>query len=188
MTEPFDPKLSALYQRTPKDEPSEASDALVTQLAHDAVKQQRKHLWGAQWAVAATLVLAVGLSWQVWQQQAAIEVDSVVFDAPVEKKSKRQEKPAYSLQGSSPQADFAPAPPVLKQAREQSLEIYHAEQMRKRSQKALVDVPCGQSGLRFDTDPEKWRLEIALLQKQGDKVQAECLISAFEQRFGQWEK
>ncbi len=64
-----DPDLSALYRRTPRHEPGAASDHLIRAAAHAAVSKTRRqrHLI-APWAVAATLVLSIGIGWQVFHE------------------------------------------------------------------------------------------------------------------------
>lgn len=80
-----DPGLSALYRRTPRHEPSAASDDLIRTAARSAVsKTRRQRQFIAPLAVAATLVLSVGIGWQVFQtpDPKDIGVPDIQMSAP----------------------------------------------------------------------------------------------------------
>lgn len=63
-----DSKLSAFYQRTQSDEPSDFSDALIKKTAHKAIRKQRHNRLVRGWSIAATIVLGVGISAQLFIQ------------------------------------------------------------------------------------------------------------------------
>lgn len=60
-----DPRLSALYRRAPRSEPHADSDETILRAARMAARRPRRSY--VPWAVAATLVLGVGIGWRVMQ-------------------------------------------------------------------------------------------------------------------------
>ncbi len=93
MTDLDDEHIAALYRRTRDDQPTADSDRLIVDAARRAVARRRRQ-WVGQWlAVAATLVLGVGVGWQVWLSDEELE-----FEAPSE----------IDVDGAPPAAPAAP--------------------------------------------------------------------------------
>nr|WP_063573222.1 hypothetical protein [Luteibacter rhizovicinus] len=68
---PDEHELAALYARLPKVEPDASLDAAVLAEAARATPVNRRPRWPVAMASAAVLVLAVGVAWQVREQQPA---------------------------------------------------------------------------------------------------------------------
>ena len=83
MSELDDPRLSALYRQAPANEPDPHSDALIVDAAHKAVRKRTRRSY-APWAVAATLVLGIGVGWQVlhFAPSPMAPVDKETVSAP----------------------------------------------------------------------------------------------------------
>lgn len=116
-----DPRLSALYRRAPRSEPGADSDAAILRAAHAATPRRPRRSY-VPWAVAATLVLGVGISWRVLQMPApmdGLEYAQPELSQPLRKPAPQPAPPASSLDRAdavSPPRDAAvseaPAPLV----------------------------------------------------------------------------
>ena len=89
---PLDEALGALYRGLPRDEPPAAIDAAVLEAARRSVERPSRK-WGAPVALAAVLVLSVGLSLRV-----------------------AEEKPDAQMQPAAPMPSAAAPSPVAPQA------------------------------------------------------------------------
>ncbi|MDJ0739446.1 MAG: hypothetical protein QNJ91_06995 [Gammaproteobacteria bacterium] len=80
MSDTEDPRISALYRRAPRAEPTADSDAAILDAARRAARRSRRRY--APWAVAATLVLGVGIGWRVLHVVPPDEVAPVSVPVP----------------------------------------------------------------------------------------------------------
>jgi len=95
-----DDKLTRVYRELPADEPPAALDAAIRDAAHRAVVPRRgAQRWAMPVSLAAVLVLAVGVTLRMQQEQPGIETS-----APANE---------YSMPSSAPEPAPAPAPKKL---------------------------------------------------------------------------
>lgn len=103
-----DPHLSALYQRTQKDEPNEFSDALIKKAAKQAISQDRQKVPPTAWAGAAGVVIAVAISSIVSQYSPDTTMpEMIVSEDAVEMQAMPDSAPVATMA-----ADNAPKPSI----------------------------------------------------------------------------
>lgn len=183
-----DPELSALYQTTPKVEPPAALDARILSAARAAVAPRPVSMlsrfrgfrfWAAPVALAATLMLAVGLTpllYQASEQSASRDMQTppAAKSAAEADAGNRQElKAADRALPAAPAASepsFSPAP----------MERRKAESLQ--SAPASVKQEAAQP-LHAPRSPEAWLAEIAELRRQGRTAEAEARLAEFRRHY-----
>lgn len=126
-----DPRLSALYRRAPLTEPgADSDDAILRAARAAAARRPRRSL--VPWAVAATLVLGVGIGWRVMQFPAPTGVSVLPPSAPasLESRIERVPMPAPAPQDRTRKNSSAGAP-FGKPRNGQALEPSHAQRERE---------------------------------------------------------
>ena len=211
MSEFDDPRLSALYRQAPASEPERRSDALIVDAAHEAVRVTTRRRY-APWAVAATLVLGVGIGWRVLHLAPADE--SVVQEplpAPVAEEpvpaSTRETMPAPAGSGAAeadsdarmeaPFADMlggaakrvdtlkaadAPAAPAAETGG-QGVSSF-ARRAFDTGVESERTAECRAFLPRAERDAEQWRTLIARARTAGDAAQLRCLEQHYRELFG----
>lgn len=187
-----DPELSALYQATPKVEPPAALDERILSAARAAVTPRPApaiprfrtfRFWAAPVALAATLILAVGLTpllYQASQPSPALDMQTppAVKPAAEADAANRQELKAAdralpaapAAAPAAPQPSFSPAP--MEQRKADSLQSAPASVKEEAAQPRQAP-----------RSPEAWLAEIAKLRQQGRMAEAEASLAEFRRRY-----
>ena len=182
-----DPELSALYQTTPKVEPPAALDTRILSAARAAVAPRpvsilsRFHsfrFWAAPVALAATLMLAVGLTPLLYQasEQSALrdmQTPPAAKSAAEADAGNRQE-----LKAADRALPAAPAPA----ASSLSLPMERRKADSLQSAPASVKEEAAQP-LPAPRSPEAWLAEIAELRRQGRTAEAEARLAEFRRYY-----
>lgn len=179
-----DRQLSTLYRRTRHEQPPAQLDAAILRHAHDAVRRRRRP-WVPQLALAASLVLGVGVALKTLdapppapvaqEREAVTEGLSVPPHAePPAAKARTFAADAVDAVESSPGAPKAAMAPLRERA---------PEQRRQRQ----IEAFCGDSLPQQADDPGAWRERIAQLNAANEHALARCLEMLYRQRFPQQE-
>ena len=182
-----DPKLSALYQATPKAEPPAALDARILSAARAAVAPRPVSMlsrfrgfrfWAAPVALAATLMLAVGLTpllYQASEQSASRDMQTppAAKSAAEADAGNRQE-----LKAADRALPAAPAPA----ASSLSLPMERRKADPLQSAPASIKQEAAQP-LHAPRSPEAWLAEIAELRRQGRTAEAEARLAEFRRHY-----
>lgn len=182
-----DPELSALYQATPKAEPPAALDARILSAARAAVAPRPVSMlsrfrtfrfWAAPVALAATLMLAVGLTPLLYQasEQSALrdmQTPPAAKSAAEADAGNRQE-----LKAADRALPAAPAPA----ASSLSLPMERRKADSLQSAPASVKEEAAQP-LHAPRSPEAWLAEIAELRRQGRTAEAEARLAEFRRHY-----
>ena len=207
LDEIHDERLSELYRAACNAEPPAWLDQRILTAARMAVKphrapailwlwQRSPRFWAAPVALAATVVLAVGLS--RWLPPAS---ELGTTPAIVEEKTAQSPaQPTVELNAAraksadtavAPPAAPSTAPPLPTKLDEQRFmrPAITMEPMRSESRQAApVQRPADQEAAsaqqREDRrSPAAWRAEIAELRRQGRNAEAEDLLAEFRRRY-----
>jgi hypothetical protein len=111
---PLDDALGALYRALPRDEPPPAIDAAVLAAARSGVATKSARRWAAPAALAAVLVLSVGVTLRVAEERPDAQLPPSVPppQAPVEAVPRQEAQPSAKPQAAAPTAERrAPTPP-----------------------------------------------------------------------------
>ena len=205
--EMHDERLSAIYHAAPDAEPPAWLDQRIMTAAQTAVqsrpastiswlRSQGPRFWAAPVALAATVVLAVGL-WR-WLPPAS-ELGGM--PAPVEEKTAQSlARPAAKLNAApAKNADAAQAPPAAPSpALPSSAKPDEQHRIRSRAmpeavrsesfQAAPARRPANEeaTSLQQPADqhsPATWRAEIAELRRQGRTAEAEARLVEFRRQY-----
>ena len=201
MSELDDPRISALYRKASNNEPESSTDDAILDAARSAVRRHRRNY--IPWATAATVLLGVGLAWQVLLlppeqfDQAERPQPSVLPAEPVEPSSTfKAAKPAQEsrarAQSEAPVGSFLDIQPQGFAKR------------REAPPAALVPAPAAalSQGVHIEADGEtssdcegllpeeavgknEWRDLIAEARKDGEAERLRCLQLGYEQQFGE---
>jgi hypothetical protein len=192
MNELHDPRLSDLYRRTPQQEPRGESDRVVLDAAHRAVSG-RQGFAVRGWALAATLVLGVGLGWQllsgppgvapVSPQPAALSVPAPAdqVEAVERAKTGAASTPSAAMKRRQSAADMelAPADPVVQYG----ASIDAADGQLKEEVGKSKTRPCNEFWLVDERSREAWLAAIAGALDAGETHRAACLQTRYQQLF-----
>ena len=205
-----DERLSELYGATRDVEPPVWLDQRILAAARAAVEKPRlkrtfpwyrRHgfpFWAAPVALAATVVLAVGLL--RWLPPAS---DLSGMPAPVEEKASRSlASPAAELDaaqaksaGTAAAPPAAPDPAALPPAKPEERPLMRSrtmpvESLRSESPQAapMLKGAADEEAARVrerldDRSPAEWRAEIAEVYRQGRKAEAAALQAEFRRRY-----
>ncbi len=182
-----DPELSALYQATPKVEPPAALDARILSAARAAVAPRPVSMlsrfrtfrfWAAPVALAATLMLAVGLTpllYQASEQSASLDMQTppAAKSAAEADAGNRQE-----LKAADRALPATPAPA----ASSLSLPMERRKADPLQSAPASIKQEAAQP-LHAPRSPEAWLAEIAELRRQGRTAEAEARLAEFRRYY-----
>ena len=196
MTEDHDdPQISALYSKSRFGTPSRQTDAAIRRLAHEAVAGRKRHWFSVpQLAVAATLLLGVGLALRVFDvappevPEPKAFIDSETPVAPAE--PLRAAKPAPKAMPAPPASVFDDSTRYLQEElrrdleqRKQAAQREYLERQRREAELRHIQAFCGDSLPDDPDDPQQWRERIAYLNQANEHALARCLQRLFEQRF-----
>ena len=180
-----DERLSTLYRRTPRDEPGDASDRLIRAAARTALFSSRRRGL-VPWAVAATLVVGVGVGWRVLQM-APNEFDARPQVEQVDALRVPARPPLADTESS---ADAAmPRATATEPAVRRMREAPTAWAVERRSVGAAAalskEVPgdCGPDDPGDDATPTAWRGAIDAARRRGDSGAQRCLERRYRERF-----
>ena len=190
-----DPELSAQYQALPKVEPPAALDARILTAARAAVAPRPVSIlsrfrgfrfWAAPVALAATLILAVGLAPLIRQ---ADERDVLMdFKTPSSAKPAAEADAAPAGRRESQAADRAlPAAPVAAPAAPEPPSLPLLKEQRKtdllQSAPAVVEEKATVQPFKAERSPEAWLADIAELRRQGRTAEAEARLAEFRRHY-----
>ena len=210
MSDIDDPRLSALYRQAPAGEPEPRSDALIVEAANKAVRPAARRRYAA-WAVAATLVLGVGIGWRV----LPLGPTTAAPDFP---------QPAPAVEGAAaPPAEARPSPPAATRPAEADSDALNAapfgsmpgdaaKRMDRRKESVIAapaaevaqgrevssiaprvldaesEAATGSECRGYWPDGEiavdQWRTLIARARTRGDGEQLRCLEQRYRELFG----
>jgi hypothetical protein len=184
-------RLSALYRASrARLQPPPGADAAIIEAAHRAVRARRRQHYPA-FALAASVMLAVGLA---WIQLASVPDESAptqfapappatpstltgpppAADAAATQRAKRFESPMSPATQSAPagRGDGAVTPEVAADAPTGGSEAPAAVERN-------TDTAIGNCGLdALPTDAEAWRQRIEQARHSGDEALVRCLRAA----------
>jgi hypothetical protein len=193
-----DPRLTDLYKRLPSGSPSAAADERILAAARAAVRKRSSRI--VPWAAAATLVMGVGLAWQVVQfDRQAVEIipDSRLPASSVARPEARHSgaevldemaagpvregirRSRQDLLGEGQGERTTTAPSVMSRPLESRSE------MKRAAPAVMADSdPCADQELPGDTlSRAQWRELLEAAERSADPLRLECLQRAFRQRF-----
>ncbi|MCB1792511.1 MAG: hypothetical protein KDJ24_19545 [Gammaproteobacteria bacterium] len=191
-----DTKLSALYGRTPRDEPSAVSDRAIIAAAHAAATRRQRNRY-VPWALAATLVLGVGIGWRVMLQAPEVQTQGASSER-VERAS-RAPAPAAEMAADAA-AEMAPASePLQDKRRERAVPPpasapalsgmtgalpAPAAMGKAMSSPAPAPAPaCERWWPEQRDDKAEWERLLAEARARGDEKAVECLLRGMRERF-----
>lgn len=181
-----DKGLSALYRRTPRSEPAAVSDRRVLESARRVLGQRRGRTRQAAWALAASVVLGVGIGWHLMAPVDVLDVlgppppvpDGVTESGAVPAKGRDTEagserQPRFSGQ------ERAAAPAA---APKQTAPVAASEPIR------VEDVPmpglaCRDQWPAPDATADAWLAAVARAEAEGEAERARCLRARYRQLF-----
>jgi hypothetical protein len=189
MADERDPVVSRRYRELGAEEPPRELDERILAISRRGLERRR---WYGPAAIAAMLVLAVGVAVQIERKPE----DAVVADAP--QKEKEQEQPAAKVEAAeqakpAPKAaaphQFAAEPPAAPASRADEA----PRELAKRNEgAAAASAPQAapsagasvQDRLMSKTEsPEAWLERIAELRRQGKHEEADKALAEFRQRY-----
>ena len=192
-----DPDLSALYQATPRVEPPATLDERILSASRAAVAPRPVSIlsrfrtfrfWAAPVALAATLILAVGLTpllYQASEQSASLDMQTPPLAKPAAEADagNRQELKAADRALPTAPAPAAPAPAAPAPAASSlSLPMERRKLDLLHSAPASVKEEAAQP-LPAPRSPEAWLAEIAELRRQGRTAEAEARLAEFRRYY-----
>jgi hypothetical protein len=192
-----DSRLSDLYKRLPSESPSPAADERILAAARAAVRKRSSRI--VPWAAAATLVMGVGLAWQVVQfERHAVETasdsrppassvarpevrysDAEVFDEMAADAASEGSLPSgQGLVGKRQRNQAETVAPAMSRSLESRSETKSA------APAVMVESdPCADQKLPGDTlSLAQWRELLDAAELSADPVRLECLQRAFRER------
>jgi len=188
-----DEALSALYQATPEVEPPPWLDDRILTAARAAVaprpaptipRFRRIRFWAAPVALAATLIMAVGLVQLTHEANEREPLMDMKVQSSAKPAAEADAAPAGRLEFKA--ADRAlPAVPPASPAPEPSASM----PMERRNLELLQEAPAMMEDetavrqLKAERSPEEWLAEIAELRRQGRTVEAEARLAEFRRRY-----
>jgi hypothetical protein len=190
---PEDMRIGRLYRRGATEEPSAEIDRAVLAAARAAIPR-RRYRTPIPWAVAATLVLGVGIGWQVLQfsqvqvhpaSVPADEVDSEIpgqaaVPAPVPESSNEAAR-AGAPANLAPQWMLREAMPAKKAPLDAERAVPFSSTAPAVSSSA-GSSECGAYGLAQDAPLQGWLDAIETARQAGDTVQVRCLEQLLRKR------
>ncbi|MGB5451455.1 MAG: hypothetical protein WBN00_05125 [Sedimenticolaceae bacterium] len=192
MNELDDPRLSRLYRRAPQPEPGRDSDRIVLDAAHRAVSGRRGFVYRG-WALAATLVLGVGIGWQLLQTPPEVASLSQVPAA------ESPRPPAISAKSMEPpELGIAPEPSSLLKRREsvadtervsagtvmqQEAPMAADNGREERASGGPVTPACHERWLAPGQPREAWLAAIASARAAGETRLEACLQQGYRELF-----
>jgi hypothetical protein len=190
---PEDSRIGALYRRSPGEEPPAELDRAILAAARSSASR-RRYRAPIPWAVAATLVLTVGIGWQVLQ----VGVEPVVpASAPPETESlEARSQAAFPARVPTPAEDAAPAgaasevvPRMMMReatpAKKAPPEIdgpARYSTMPPQASAPYGPVDCEPYALAEDAPLSDWHQAIAAARQAGDTKRVLCLEQQLRQR------
>lgn len=212
MTEPSDEKLSALYRQAEQPEPSALLDRRIRDAARRAVAGRSVFIRLPSLALAATLVIGVGVAWVLIDippgEMPPVEVLSVepgspqAFDDAV-----REERASVAAPPTAPAAPIA-APKAsvvapgrrmeyqLEQGADRAAEPRETESLHdamptlmKRQAAAMapagqsVELDCTAAWLPQEATAAQWQAAIAQAREGGEHALAACLARRYRVLF-----
>ena len=190
-----DEALSILYQTTRGIEPPVWLDERILQAAQTAVqppapasvishsRQRRNRFWAMPVALAATLVLAVGVVHLV--RETGERASPMAMKAPLPAPPATKTDAASVRLESMAKGQVLPAAPPASTAPKPSTTMSAA---RRRSD-SLQEMPTAAQDetavqlLKAKRSPEKWLAEIAEWRRQGRITEAEASLAEFRRRY-----
>ena len=188
-----DPELSAQYQALPKIEPPAALDARILTAARAAVAPRPVSIlsrfrgfrfWAAPVALAATLILALGLTpllYQASEQSASLDMQTPPLAKPAadaapagRRESQAADRALPAAPVAAPAAPEPPSLPLLKEQRKTDL---------LQSAPAVVEEKATVQPFKAERSPEAWLADIAELRRQGRTAEAEARLTEFRRRY-----
>lgn len=201
MSDLDDERISALYQRMTDDEPSAESDRLLIEAAHVAVKRRPRRSFVQSLALAATVVLGIGVGWKVWLSAPQLEHDAPVQAEPsaAAAKPSMQPAPPPATEGVSriDAEDFlrrqaAPEPPAESPIAPPSAptlkDVLRSEARKQQpwSPAGVVTMPqCPDVIPAQRQDKAAWQNAIATAHEHQDQTRESCLRFHYRREFGE---
>lgn len=192
-----DPRLSALYRRAPKAGPDAHSDERIRAAARLAVGRQRRGRRMTAWALAATLVLGVGIGWQLLVAPPALRQPMSVPAGDAAGYAASEHDAAEPARAAAGAARVPPVSPVSKgqadnltRDRSPAYEQVQDDFMRRRrepaatmSGPATAPPSCEGHWLPDSASRAAWQAEIERLRARGQTQLADCLQRRYRQLF-----
>ena len=187
-----DQELSALYQAIPKVEPPPWLDDQILTAARAAVaprpaptipRFRRIGFWAAPVALAATLIMAVGLVQLT--REAGEREPSLDMKVQSSAKPAAEADAAPTSRLESMATDRALPKPAAPSAPEPSASM----PMERRKADLLQEAPAAVEKettvrqLKAERSPTEWLAEIAELRQQGRTAEAEASLAEFRRRY-----
>ena len=201
LDELYDQGLSELYRGTPDVEPPIWLDQRILAAARTAMEKPRltpaipwfrwHHFqsWTAPVAVAATVVLAVGLLH--WLPPASAPggmpaaLEEKMLPSQAKPAAEQDAEPAKSLPSTAPVAGARRMAPPAAPAPESP-----AAEMQRREQRFQPAPPAEEAPRKADRralknrwTPAEWRAEIARLRRQGREAEAQAVLVEFRRQY-----
>ena len=187
-----DPRLTALYRRAPGGEPDARSDRLIRTAARRAVATGASRARLAAWALAATVVLGAGVSWQLLTAPPKLDrgvppgAEALTDERPsspgretLEARKARPAAPAEAAK-AGPQGQAMPLPRgagFLEDAASQADTATAGD-----ADRAAAD--CSAYWLSGEAGTADWLAAIARARAAGEDRVAACLTARYRELFG----
>jgi len=188
-----DEELSALYQAIPEVEPPPWLDERILTAARTAVAPRPASItsrfrsfrfWAAPVALAATLIMAVGLvqlTRETGEQRSSMDMKTQSLAKP----AAEADAASVGRLESMATGRALPAAPPASSAPEPSASM----PMERRKMDLLQEAPAIMEDktvvrqLKAERSPEEWLAEIAEWRRQGRTAEAEASLAEFRRRY-----